>query len=486
MIEPRAAIRQLEAGRAVALVRERPADLLTPLGALLRLEAAAGCAPEGTDAFLFESVERAEQIGRYSFVGLAPHRAAAALPATELLASLRSGCNLARTGVDGGAPPFLGGSVFCLDWELVYALEPRLGTPPPSVGRAVTFPTVVVFDHLYQRLLLAHQLVPGGDPARAYEAGRVAIEALEDALARPLGGLQALGVAAVGAAPAPEVSLDDEAFAERVARARELIAAGDAFQIVLSRRFARPSPAAGIDLYRALRAINPSPYMFYLRFGDDERMGASPELLCRVRDGMVTTHPIAGTRPRGTDAAVDAERARELLADPKERAEHAMLVDLARNDIGRVARAGTVELSRHMQIERFSHVIHLVSEVRGRLAPGRDPVDALCACFPAGTVSGAPKVRAMEIIHELEPLPRGPYAGAVGVCAPGGYLDTCIAIRCARRCGTAVSWQAGAGVVYDSVPEREAAETRAKARAVERALALAEGATGDGPGSGEG
>jgi anthranilate synthase component 1 len=499
MITRDEAVAQLGRGRAVALVRELSADLLTPVGALLRLLAARDAEGDGADAFLFESVERGERVGRYSYVGVAPPGGATDGAAT-LVGAVRAACEPPLVApLESGAqpPPFLGGVVFALGWELVRHIEPRLGAARGAAGRVGHFPTVVAFDHLRQSVLLAHVLAPPGgavDAALAerlrasYDAACDALTATETALRLPLPGLSAGPIDGASgraeAAPEASPSLSDEAFAAAVGRAREYVVAGDVFQVVLSRRFARPVAAGGLDIYRALRTVNPSPYMFYLRLGGEELMGASPELLCRVHEGVVTTHPIAGTRRRGSSDVEDAELARELLADPKERAEHAMLVDLARNDLGRVAERGTVRITRHMEVERFSHVMHLVSEVQGSLAPGLDPVDALLACFPAGTVSGAPKVRAMEIIDELEPRGRGPYAGAIGAAGPGGHLDSCIAIRTVHLHEGTVSWQAGAGIVYDSVPEREVAETLAKAGAMARAVTQAERAVASGGGEG--
>jgi anthranilate synthase component 1 len=272
----------------------------------------------------------------------------------------------------------------------------------------------------------------------------------------------------------PRPNLDCAAFAAIVRRAKEYIAAGDVCQVVLSRRFEVETEASALAIYRALRMVNPSPYMFYLKLGAKEWAGASPEMLLRVEGGEVMTHPIAGTRRRGAREAEDDALAQELLADRKERAEHAMLVDLARNDLGRVSVGGSVRLTRHMEVERYSHVMHLVSEVRGRLREDVDAIDALDACFPAGTVSGAPKVRAIEILDELEGVPRGAYAGAVGAVSFSGTLDACIAIRSVELENGTARFQAGAGIVADSVPEREAEETRDKAAAMSRAIAVAE------------
>jgi anthranilate synthase component 1 len=271
---------------------------------------------------------------------------------------------------------------------------------------------------------------------------------------------------------------DETTYLEGVARAREHILAGDIFQVVLSRRWRRVPRCHATEIYRMLRLTNPSPYMFLIDTGQARVLGASPEMLVRVREGTVTTCPIAGTRPRGADPEDDARLEAELRADPKERAEHVMLVDLGRNDVGRVAAPGTVRLVREMAVERYSHVMHLVSEVEGRLRDGLDAWDALLACFPAGTLSGAPKVRAMEIIDQLEAVRRGVYGGAVGYRTFTGDLDSCIAIRTLVERGGSVQVQAGGGIVYDSRPESELAECRNKARAVVEAVAMAEVAGG--------
>ncbi len=459
---------------ASPLARRLPADLLTPVGALLRLG-------DG-DAFLFESVERGERIGRYSYVGTRPEWSES-LSAAEFRARARealgaagaapasAGAGGAISGKDDRLPRFVGGLVFALGWDYARDLEPRLGAPAGPVARAALFRDVVAFDHLRQEVTLLHAPAPGEPP----EAGEAALAALAARLDRPLPGVLAgTGTGTGTKTETVKASRDAESFAGIVRRAKEYIAAGDVFQVVLSRRFERETPASGLAIYRALRMVNPSPYMFYLRLGGTEWAGASPEMLLRVEDGEAMTHPTAGTRRRGATEAEDLALAAELSADPKERAEHAMLVDLARNDLGRVSEGGSVRLTRHMEVERFSHVMHLVSEVRGRLRPGVDAIAALDACFPAGTVSGAPKVRAMEIIDELEGAPRGVYAGAVGAASFSGTLDACIAIRTVEVAGGVARWQAGAGVVGDSVPEREAEETREKAGAMARAIARAE------------
>jgi anthranilate synthase component 1 len=339
--------------------------------------------------------------------------------------------------------------------------------------------TLLVLDNLFNRAtVIASVEVPadaGADQLRRLDAGaEERIERWLERLAEP-GTMRPLALETDPALPATTSPYSDARFQDGVRRIKEYIAAGDTFQTVLSRRIdlAAPDPFLA---YRYLRALNPAPYLYYLQCGDIHVLGSSPEILVRVEDGEVTVRPIAGTRPRDTDPGQDAALAEELSADPKERAEHLMLVDLGRNDVGRVAEFGSVRLTAFMTVERYSHVMHIVSEVRGRLRPELDAVTALAACFPAGTVSGAPKVRAMQIIDELEPVRRGPYAGAVGYVGWGARtLDTAIAIRTCVIRGDRAWVQAGAGIVADSDPANEWRETEAKARAVLLALALAAG-----------
>jgi anthranilate synthase component 1 len=474
----------------VPVRRERLADLETPVSAFAKLR------PLG--AFLLESAEAGDgsprgdqgspredqRLGRYSFIGVDP-RATLVLrdgvatvreaggerrvAYTDPLALIRAELGrYRRDPVEGALPRFSGGAVGYVGYEAARRFE-RLPAPDPDpygMPEAVfaVYDTVVVFDHLRHTLeVVAHDEV--GGPPRA----EAAIARVFAALDRPL------------VAPAPAASVDaprittngtPAEYQERVRRARELIAEGDCIQIVLSQRFdVRPAPEP-LALYRALRHVNPSPYMFCLPVEDATLVGASPEPFVRVEGRRVVMHPIAGTRPRGADDAEDRALEAELLASEKERAEHVMLVDLARNDIGRVSAAGTVRVRELMRVDRFSHVMHLTSVVDGELRPGLDALDAFRACFPAGTVSGAPKIRAMERIAELETERRGPYAGAVGYIAFDGTLDTCITIRTAVIAGGVCRIQAGAGIVADSDPAMEEAETRAKARALLRAVEL--------------
>lgn len=451
------------------------ADLETPVAAFAKLRSLGG-------AFLFESVEVGERIGRYSFIGVAPfatftYRAGEAridergerstMKGEDPLALLRDLTGRYRREAAGGLPPFSGGAVGYIGYDAVRRLEPSLRphTQDPHglpELRFALYDTLVAFDHLRRTLtVIAHDAE--GAPPRAQAAIAGVVKALGAPLHLPPAKREAREVVA---------NQTPEQFIERAERARALIRAGDCIQIVLSQRFdVRPAPGA-LGLYRALRHVNPSPYLFFLQAGEATLVGASPEPFVQVRDGQMVMHPIAGTRPRGADDAADAAEEAALLASEKERAEHVMLVDLSRNDIGRVAVPGSVNVRELMRVDRFSHVMHLTSVVEGTLRPGLDALDAVRAAFPAGTVSGAPKLRAMERIAELEDDARGPYAGAVGYLAFDGALDTCLAIRTAVISKGVCRIQAGAGIVADSDPVAEEAETRAKARALLRAVEL--------------
>jgi anthranilate synthase component 1 len=351
-----------------------------------------------------------------------------------------------------------------------------LGLPEAWFG---DYRAVAALDRVRQRLLL----VATPDPQElgvegAYQQGLEQLAELWEVLAKPLDAAapaEIPPVEEVEASAAGTVAPTDEEFLQAAEQARAAIAAGECFQIVLSRRWSLPLTSSPITLYRALRLTNPSPYMFFLDTGQAQVLGSSPETLARLRQGVATTCPIAGTRRRGQTPQEDRALEQELLADEKERAEHLMLVDLGRNDLGRVCQPASVEVVRFMAVERYSHVMHLVSEVQGRLQPGRHALDVLLACFPAGTLTGAPKVRAMELIEELEALRRGVYGGAVGYLDVGGDMDACIAIRTALVCGGQVHIQAGAGIVFDSLPQRELLECGQKAQALRLAVRLAEG-----------
>jgi anthranilate synthase component 1 len=472
---------------AVPVVRELTADTVTSTGMLLRLARA------GRHPFLLESVEGGDRVARWSFAGANPSH----------VVSLRQGVAAVDGAIVNSAPldvlrehlvgrgraplaelpPFCGGAVGWLGYDVVRLLEKLplrlpdpLGLPDAWFG---IYPAIAALDRVRQRLLLVATASIGADAGAAYDQARERLAELERMLAAPLDEARpaALPVARGVAQPdeAWNVAPADERFLDAVRLAREEIRAGEAFQIVLSRRWSRRLEASPITLYRALRLTNPSPYMFYLDAGEAQVLGSSPETLARVRGRDAATCPIAGTRGRGRSADEDAALAEELVNDEKERAEHLMLVDLGRNDIGRVAIPGSVRVTRFMDVERYSHVMHMTSEVHGRVEPGRDALDVLLACFPAGTLTGAPKVRAMQLIEELEVVRRGVYGGAVGYFDSGGDMDACIAIRSAVVSRGSVHVQAGAGVVFDSVAEHELQECAAKARAVCLAAELAEG-----------
>jgi anthranilate synthase component 1 len=450
-------------------------------------------------AFLLESAVGGERWARYTFLGTEPREAwryrggevsrwtpergwAGAGQTTDPMGHLAERLRPLRAAARPDLPRFFGGAVGFFGYDVVRTLE-RLPSPPPDDlglpdGVFIVADAVVVLDNLYNRArIVVSADVPAGASERQreelHERARVRIDDILSRLRRP-GGLEPLDVDAELPPAAAESPYPPEHFERDVDRIREYIAAGDVFQAVLSRRLDVAGAVEPLRLYRYLRALNPAPYLFYLALDGLALVGSSPEVLVRVEDSEVTVRPIAGTRPRGADPAGDAALAAELAADPKERAEHLMLVDLGRNDVGRVAEFGSVRVEELLALERYAHVQHLVSEVRGRLAGGRDAVDALKACFPAGTVSGAPKVRAMEIIDALEPTRRGPYAGAAGYVGWGARnLDMAIAIRTCVVLPDRVAVQSGAGIVADSDPARELAETEAKARAALRAIALA-------------
>jgi anthranilate synthase component 1 len=467
--------------RVVPRVRELLAETLTPLAAYQRL------AEISPVRFLFESVTGGEQVARYSFLGAGPRARLRLWP--DRLEIERDGITDVRRGrplealreAVGGfdaepAPvPFGGGFVGTFGFDLVRMVE-KLPLRPPDpwqlpVASLGLFDAVVAFDHAQQKVLLVANEIEGEVPAADAEA---ALDRLERALSREVAARAVRLPELPPPSPPATVSLDGARFRAAVARAKEAIAAGEIFQVVVARRFGLRSTASPVALYRALRRVNPSPYMVLLELPEGALIGASPEMLVRKTGRRIVSRPIAGTRSRGRDAAEDAAVSAELLADPKERAEHVMLVDLGRNDLGRVARPGSVEVASFLEIERYSHVLHLVSSVEAELAEGRDALDLLLAAFPAGTVSGAPKIRAIEILDELEPEARGFYAGATGYLSFSGDLDTCITIRTlfARRGEVAVT--AGAGIVADSEPEREERETESKAAALLAAVALAE------------
>jgi anthranilate synthase component 1 len=470
-------------GVVVPVVRELLADGLTPVTAY------ATVAEEGEASFLLESVVGGEKWARYSFVGMAPERIVRG--AGDRFETMHEGgeCKVERMADpwDGlrrtlagctpvgaeGLPRFWGGAVGYVSYDAVRRFEPTVGDKNPPQPGAWDFEfaiggTLLIFDSLRQTLRVVEpcRIEEGDDVRSAYWRSVGRIERATQWLRAPLQPRPMAPPRRDALLELPPSSFSRDAYCRAVERCKEHIAAGDIFQVVLSQRFRVPS--AGVDLfdvYRAMRVINPSPYMYFLRFSDVRIAGASPETLVRVEDGRAEVRPIAGTRPRGATNEEDLAIERELFADPKEIAEHVMLVDLGRNDLGRISAPGSVRVTERMIAERYSHVMHITSNVEGRLAPGRDALDVLRATFPAGTLSGAPKVRAMQIIEELEPERRGIYGGAVGYVGWDGNLDTAIAIRTVVEQGGELRIQAGAGIVEASVPAAEHEECINKARA---------------------
>ncbi|WP_019612314.1 anthranilate synthase component I [Thioalkalivibrio sp. AKL7] len=473
----------------IPLVREVLADLETPLSIFLKLA-------NRPYSYLFESVQGGERWGRYSFIGL-PARTLVRVHGHNITVETDGAVVEQTTETDPlawieayqarfkaaelpGLPRFTGGLVGYFGFETVRLIEPRLEGPekPDALGLPdillMVSEEVVVYDNLSGRLYLVVHADTTQAGGQAVAAAR--LDELEARLGEPL--VPPEDPPHPHAVPEYVSGWSAEGYQAAVARAQEYIMDGDVMQVVLAQRMSVPFSAPPLNLYRALRALNPSPYMYYLDLDDHHVVGASPEILVRLEDDCVTVRPIAGTRPRGRTEAEDRALEAELLADPKERAEHLMLIDLGRNDVGRVCEIGSVEVTDTMSIERYSHVMHIVSNVEGRLAPGHSPMDVLRATFPAGTVSGAPKIRALEIIDELEPVKRGPYSGAVGYLSWSGNMDTAIAIRTAVLHDGELHIQAGAGVVHDSVPENEWQETLNKGRAVVRAAETALGGLG--------
>lgn len=472
----------------VPVTREVMADLDTPLSTYLKLA-------NGPNSYLLESVQGGETWGRYSIIGL-PCSTVLTVQGNDVLLAEgeriidRCRCEdplayverlLQRFRVPErpGLPRFTGGLVGYFGYDTVRYIEPRLraSTPPdrlntPDIYLMVS-EDIVIFDNLSGRLMFVHHV----DPAQegALEKARARLDQLEEQLRRPLPEHN-LHVGEEEAAEEQDFvsGFGQEGFEAAVRRIREYVLAGDVMQTVLAQRMSIPFRSAPINLYRALRCLNPSPYMYFLQLDGFHVVGSSPEILARVEDGQVTVRPIAGTRPRGKDRAQDLAHEQDLLQDPKELAEHLMLIDLGRNDVGRVSDIGSVRVTEQMIVERYSHVMHIVSNVTGRLHEGCSAVDVLRATLPAGTLSGAPKVRAMEIIDELEPVKRGIYGGAVGYLSWTGAMDTAIAIRTAVIKDHTLTVQAGAGIVADSVPRSEWEETLNKGRAIFRAVAMAQ------------
>jgi anthranilate synthase component 1 len=472
-------------GTFVPVCKEIVADLLTPVSAFLKI------AEHADYAFLLESVEGGEHVGRYSFLGKDPFlilrardgrttleraggTSASDRPFIETLRGLMADF---RSPFVPDLPRFTGGAVGYFGYGCASWFEPVLGNLGGADDGAddagfMLFDTVLAFDHVRHRILIIAnaRITADDDLASLYQFACAKIQFLERELERNLSHTRPTAANGIDV----RSNVTKERFEERVRTAKECIAAGDIYQVVLSQRFQADVAVEPFTVYRALRHVNPSPYMYFIRMGSVSVVGSSPEMLVRVEGSRVETHPIAGTRPRGRSSEEDMRLAEELKRNEKERAEHVMLVDLGRNDVGRVCEYGSVRVPQFMGLERFSHVMHLTSIVEGRLADDRDRLDALVSCFPAGTVSGAPKVRAMQIIGELESMPRGLYAGAVGYLDFAGNLDFCIAIRTVIMSKGKAFVQAGAGIVIDSNPAAEYEETRDKARALIRALELAQ------------
>jgi anthranilate synthase component 1 len=454
-------------GNLVPVYREIVADMETPVSAFLKVS-------RGRYSFLLESVEGGQRQARYSFIGTEPEKIVIvhAGDRTGPLQAVKDELEKYKQVQVYGLPILCGGAVGYLSYETSTRFEelPSPHKDPLELPEAIFMivGTILVFDHVTHKAIIVSNASIGDDVEKAYAEAVSRIDDLAERLMAPLPAPSTLQEKAGTQGIQSNFSQQD--FEDCVDRAKDYIASGEAIQVVLSQRLSARTAADPFDIYRALRSINPSPYMYFLHLDDFHIVGASPETLVRVEDGAVTIRPLAGTRPRGEDYLQDAALADELLHDEKERAEHIMLVDLGRNDIGRISKPGTVEVSDLMEIERYSHVMHMVTNVQGRLADEYSAFDALQACFPAGTVSGAPKIRAMQIIAELEPDKRGPYAGAVGYFSHNGNMDMAIAIRTmVIKKGTAYV-QAGCGIVYDSVPQREYQETLNKARALLKAI----------------
>jgi anthranilate synthase component I len=474
-------------GNLVPVYETFTADLLTPVGAYLRL------ARNSRYACLLESVEGGEKIARYTFVGADPvevfryaggsciveSKGRASKSPEKPLDFLRTRVQRYRPVRVPGLPPLVAGAIGYFSYDMVRLFERLPDRTKNDLGvddaLLMFYLGLVVFDHVRHRVFIVRNVFTDGPGSLRgkYDAAVREIQATRKRLAGPLPA--ARGAAKRKAALKVSSNMTRQGYVDAVNKSKEYIRAGDIFQVVLSQRFSARISAEPFEIYRALRVLNPSPYMYFLKLGDVSVIGSSPEMLVKVQDGQAFYRPIAGTRPRGADEKEDQRLAAELAADPKERAEHIMLVDLGRNDLGRVSEYGSVKVERMEFVELYSHVMHLVSTLRSKLRPDVDAIDALAACFPAGTVSGAPKVRAMEIIDELEPTRRGIYAGAILYMDFSGNLDSCIAIRTMLVKNGVAYVQAGAGLVADSVPEHEYDETVNKARALIAALEVAHG-----------
>jgi anthranilate synthase component 1 len=475
-------------GNLIPVYREILGDMETPVSAFRKID-------DGKYSFLLESVEGGEKWARYSFLGSRPEVIVRSRDrkvevirqgkkeirtfAKDPLETVREVLAEYRPVPDPGLPRFYGGGVGFLGYDVVRFFErlperAKPGLDIPDMFFMIT-DTLVIFDNAAHRIkVVSNAHVNGGSVTAAYKAAVAKIDAIVKKLKSPGRRLASGGRGRRVKSAKLRSNFTQLQYEQAVLKAKEYIKAGDIFQVVPSQRFETRINVEPFEIYRALRLINPSPYMYFLRCGDATVVGASPEVMVRLEGGRIELRPIAGTRKRGVTEDEDRALEQELLADPKERAEHIMLVDLGRNDVGRVSEVGSVHVSELMVIERYSHVMHIVSNVRGALAAGRDAYDVVRACFPAGTVSGAPKIRAMEIIDELEPTQRGPYAGAVGYFGFSGNMDTCITIRTLVIKDQKAYIQAGGGVVADSVPAMEYQETVNKAKAMLRAVEMAE------------
>ena len=460
-------------GTLIPVYREIVADLETPVSAFLKIS-------RGGYSFLLESVEGGERLARYSFIGTEPYRVLATKAEDKVnpLPLIAEEIQKHTMVPVGDLPRFCGGAVGYLGYEVATRFEELPSPTSDPLGLPETLfmfvDTMLVFDHVSHKIKVLSHVHLDGDIEEEYQKAVDKIDNLVDRLSQPIKPNQDTNPSISHRNHTLSSNFSREEFEASVDKIKRYITAGEAIQVVLSQRLAQPVAAAPFEIYRALRSLNPSPYMFFLDFNDFHIIGASPEILVRVEDGMVMTRPLAGTRCRGKDPTEDITLEQELRSDEKERAEHIMLVDLGRNDIGRVSEPGTVEVSDLMDVERYSHVMHLVTHVQGKLSHDMNTFAALQACFPAGTVSGAPKIRAMEIIAELEPEKRGPYAGAVGYFSFSGNMDMAIAIRIMVATKGTAYVQAGCGIVYDSIPEREYQETMSKAQALLKAIDQAE------------
>ncbi len=476
-------------GNIIPVYKEIAADLETPVSAFLKV-----CG-DGPDSFLLESVEKGERMGRYSFLGTDPMQVYTSFGSKGKI-RYREGITTEGEGSPyqvleqlmtnwvevstPGHPPFTGGALGFFGYETVHSIEEKVPNSKPNDlnlpdAYFMVADTLLAFDHVKHKLIIianAHVQNPKGDLSAPYEEVKQKIEGVIKKLSKPLVVRELVLQEVSDNQPYVASNLSQDQFEKMVEKGKEYIKSGDIFQVVLSQRLSAPLKTDPFTLYRTLRMVNPSPYMFYINGGDFQLVGSSPEVMVKLENGMATLRPIAGTRPRGKDLLEDEKTSAELLADEKERAEHLMLLDLGRNDLGRVCKKGSVRATERFAIEKYSHVLHIVSNVTGELEKGKNAFDLFKACFPAGTVSGAPKVRAMEIIHELEPTRRGPYAGAVGYFSFSGDMNTGIIIRTMVIKDKQVYVQAGAGIVADSVPSAEYQETLNKARALLKTLKI--------------